>query len=514
VGVKIVLLLKNEVRQMTATKVFLVEQHVRVRSAPALSGQHLKWLSPGEQISVDTAARQEADGYVWWQHAAGWSAERSLTDDSEIYLREVPQVAETAARRFHVGIRQVRVRSAPTLRAAHVKWLNPDEEVDVDPASQQEADGFIWWRHADGWSAERNASGSLIFLVEIEAAPTVEDTSADSTDADDPLWVPAEEAPATEDTPPAADGPLWVPAEESTPTTDTTSPTGERDFVVGKQMVRVRSGPTLSAAHVRWLLPGEQITTEVSSRTEADGYIWYQHAAGWSAERSLDGSEQYLYDPEEFANRPLEDGFVSFTDGLPDVDALPMRDALFTSLPVPLAQTQWWQYFGNNVYAYNLWASGKTWYAYAQGLHGGLDFGNSTAAVPVVAGTTGTFIKRETRYTKPNGMWVKVDDYTVIYGHLANVPTISPGAAINPDTVLGTLDVSLQRHLHLEVRYRDKWIVNPLLLMPEAMRNSLIAKFPPGPDYFYQSATWQQWIAPLDQPVLELSGALIGPHAG
>lgn len=462
-------------------RTFNVADRVRVRSAAGLHGAHVRWLQPGETITADATSRTEADGYVWWQHDEGWSAEKSLTDTSEVYLRD-PADAEAEpptpppsgpilmVKQFHIA-ETVRVRSGPELSADHIRWLQPGETLDVDATSRTEANGYVWWRHADGWTAEKALDDSDVYLID----------------------------PATLPEPPAAPNLDDLPDE----------------FVLqaGHQQVRVRSMPGLRGRHLKWLLPGEQITVRKASRTEADGYVWWQHADGWSAEKNLSGNEKYLYTPEEFADRPVPPGVTLFDDGLPVVDTLPMVNELFSKLPVPLEKTHWWQYYGNNVFAYNLWEKGLRWYSYAQGLHGGLDFGNSMEAVPVVAGVTGTFVKRDTRYTQPNGMWVRVGNYTIIYGHMASPPDFQPGDAITPDTVMGTLELGGQNHLHLEVRYKSTWIINPLNLMPEDMRNSLIAKFPPAPKYFYTSDTWNQWQTPLDQPVLRLGGDLIGPHA-
>ncbi|GAB4574336.1 MAG: hypothetical protein Kow0077_20380 [Anaerolineae bacterium] len=466
------------------TREFRVIDQVRVRTAPGFDGQHVRWLMPGTSVTVEADSRTEADGYVWWRHADGWSAERSLTDPTEVYLQDPAVAPEPPApqpepeppppilmvKEFLVA-ETVRVRSGPTLSAEHIRWLTPGGTLQVDATSRTEADGYIWWRHAGGWSAEKAADGSEIYLEDPAAIP------------------PPVEQPPLEDLP-----------EQFT-------------LQAGHQQVRIRDAPGFRGRHLRWLLPGEQITVRRDSRTEADGYVWWQHDEGWSAGRSLDGREKYLYTPEEFAERPLPPGVTLFEDGLPVVDTLPMLDSLFEKLPVPLEKTHWWQYFGNNVFAYNLWEKGLRWYAYSQGLHGGLDFGNSMEAVSVVAGVTGQFVKRDTRYTRPNGMWVRVGDYTVIYGHVDNPPDYAPGTPITPDTVMGTFQLGGQNHLHLEVRYKGRWIINPLLLMPAAQRDALIAKFPPDDKYFYRSDSWDQWQQPLDQPVLLLGGDLIGPHA-
>jgi murein DD-endopeptidase MepM/ murein hydrolase activator NlpD len=217
---------------------------------------------------------------------------------------------------------------------------------------------------------------------------------------------------------------------------------------------------------------------------------------------------------ERKASQPKPGGTDSLSGGLPNVNTLPFRDSLFRRLPIALEQITFWKYYGNNVFAYNLWRDGKQWYAYSQGLHAGLDFGNGvTRGVPVYAGLEGSFYRHDTRYTRPNGLWVKTSDYTVIYGHLANPRSFQVGQPIGVDTVMGEIEFRGQEHLHLEVRYQGRWIINPLLLMPQNMRNALIQKFPPDENHFFKSRSWSRWQKPLDQPVLVLNGGLIGPHA-
>jgi hypothetical protein len=483
---------------MADKKIFQVgPNQVRVRQQPNLSGTMVRWLDPGAQLEVDADSRTEADGYVWWRHSAGWSAERN-SGGSEVYLFEaVPAPTPSAPdhKLFRVGSAQLRVRSEPHLRGAMVRWINPGEVVEVDSDSRTERDGYIWWRHSAGWSAERTVHGSEVFMIDVPPVAL-------------PVPVPAP-TPTPMPTPAPAPTTPTAPTVPTAPTTPTESqpPPPQKAFKVASVKVRVRSQPHLRGWMVRWLDPGTLLDVDGGSRTEADGYVWWRHNEGWSAERNLVGSEVYLVDPSTPVDIP-----APRTNEPPTVDTLPLRDSLFADLPVALNRTLWWQYFGNNVYAYRIWSQGTRWYKYTQSLHGGLDFGNSwTRGVPVVAGVTGTFKYHDRIHTQPNGLWVKVGDYTVIYGHLANPRLFRVDDPIQPDTVLGELDFGGQNHLHLEVRYRDRWIINPLLLMPEAMRHALIAKFPPSDEYFYP---WHQWQTPLDQPIITLGGDPIGPSAG
>lgn len=299
-------------------------------------------------------------------------------------------------------------------------------------------------------------------------------------------------------------------------------------FQVGGVRVRVRSAPGLSGERVGWLMPGESIAVDADSRTEVDGYVWWRHEAGWSAEKSTSGAQTFLSEPvsapEESAPPKPEaqqpgtpvSGVSFMSDGLPNVDTLPLRNSLFKRLPIDLDQIYFWQYYGNNKFAADLLRQGKTWYRYAQGLHAGLDFGNPhTPGVPVYAGIEGTFDSHRTQAYKPNDLRVQVGDYLVIYGHLTNPRSFQVGQPIGPGTVMGEIEVGhagAAEHLHLEVRYQGKWIINPLLMMPEEMRNAILAKFPPSDAYFYRQGQWSQWQTPLDQPVLVLSGKVLSPY--
>lgn len=481
---------------MADKKIFQVgPNQVRARQQPGLYGAMIKWIDPGTQLICDAGSRREVDGYVWWQHADGWSAERNLSG-SEVYLFEAvaaPVPSAPGKKLFRAGSVQVRVRSEPHLRGETLGWIQPGQVVEVNADSRREADGYVWWQHNQGWSAERSTNGESVFLIDVPSAPVA-------------IPTPAPSVPAPAPTPtPSTPGPVQPPAAG-----EFQSPPPKKAFKVGSVKVRVRAEPNLRGAMVKWIDPGTLLDCDGNSRREIDGYVWWRHNEGWSAERNLAGSEIYLVDPSVVVDIP-----APRTSEPPTVETLPLRDALFSRLPVDFEKTLWWQYFGNNVYARRIWLQGQQWYKYAQGLHGGLDFGNSRErGVPVYAGVTGTFKFHDRAYTRPNGLWVKVGDYTVIYGHLTNPRLYRVGDPIGPDTVMGEIDFGGQNHLHLEVRYRDRWIINPLLLMPVEMRDRLIRRFPPSDDYFYRDARWNQWLTPLDQPIITLGGPIIGPNAG
>lgn len=391
------------------------------------------------------------------------------------------------------GEMRVRVRSTPSLSGEHVGWLAPGRSVTVEPDSRTEADGYVWWKHEAGWSTECALDGSEVYLQKVQ---------------------PAESAPL-----------ISKGVAKAAPTLPPAQPTAPQLFEVGSERVRVRDKPGLNGTSIGWLSPEQVISVQGNSRTEADGYVWWKHDTGWSAERATSSEAIFLYEPGTApykldAKQPgvsTPTGIDMLSDGLPNPDKLPFRDSLFQRLPVSLEQTLFWQYYGNNVFAYNLWKSGATWYKYSQGLHAGLDFGNSTTkGIPIYAGVTGVFESHRTQAYKPNDLRVQVGPYAIIYGHVAKPHVFQKGQPISPDTVMGEIEIgyaNAAEHLHLEVRLEGKWIINPLLLMTPEMRQAIAQKFTPGPKYFYQGSGWNKWLTPLDQPVIVLAGNLIGPHA-
>jgi len=83
----------------------------------------------------------------------------------------------------------------------------------------------------------------------------------------------------------------------SVPTTTASTPATTTSNVIefeAQGKVRVRAQPTTSGAEVRWIQATEIIKCEKDSRTEASGYVWWKHTDGWSAEKSLDGSQVFL----------------------------------------------------------------------------------------------------------------------------------------------------------------------------------------------------------------------------
>ncbi len=400
------------------------------------------------------------------------------------------------------------IRQSPGLSGQRLpRYLGSGAQIQVRADSRTEKDGFIWWEHDAGWSAEAKLDGSATYLKLIKdssagtgSETTEPDTTTDTTDEGTTISI---ETSGGENGDTSGDTNISVtpPTTVIVTTTDPEEPDEPKRFKV-LQNLSIRKSPSTSAERTAdgQLAGGMVITVIKTSRTEADGYVWWQHDKGWSAEAKIDGSDTFLGDPDTKVP-----GAISFTsDGLPDVTTLPQRDALVERMPVDLASTKWVQYFGNTQFAFK---NGKRWNydSFAQGLHSGFDFGNSNpAGVPVYAGVHGTFI-RNNRY----GIAVRAGDYVLIYQHLYKNTTYVAGGAVTPDTVMGEM-TQTDVHLHFEIRYSaEKWIINPLLMMSEAMRNSLMQKFPTFTRHFQP---YPQWQTPMEQPIIVRGGPVIGPR--
>lgn len=491
-----------------STKTFKVVKPLSVRKTASLNADRVgDGFQPGTVITVDANSRTEADNFVWWQHDQGWSAERK-TDGTAVLMEEVaaPAASEPATSPptssnneddvVHFYVHQpVKVRMSPGGPEVPDTRLQSNTTIEAVPGSRTVVGRFVWWQHDLGWSPAESTDGTKVFMVQIssphEAPPELE-TAPDAAEDEDEATPP----------PPAA-------------VKEGRTGTVRRSFRVMIE-VKIRKDPGLNGEELEERLqPGVVVEVDKDSRTEVDGFVWWQHDKGWSAGSNLAGSSVFFGDPDAPAPGSTESqgssAGVSSTDGTISVDQLPQRNALFTRLPVDINQTAWVQYFGNTNFAFE--EGGKWGYAsFAQGLHSGFDQGNGTnnfnGAIPVFAGVSGTFI-RNNQY----GVVVQSGQYEVIYQHVSETTSYNKGGQVKPGTQIGILDPSYgsNRHLHLEVRYKGKYIVNPLLMMPEAMRQSLLSRFT---RYDMCSANgWTQWQTPMDQPIIVLGGPVIGPTA-
>lgn len=476
---------------MTLKKRFrIIDGPLSVRAEPRLSAVRRGELAIGGELDVDASTRREADGFIWWQHAAGWSAERRL-DNRFVFLQEIatptptPQAPDTpsATRTFKVVDGPVSIRAEPTRSAMRLGEIPNGGLLQVRSDSRREAEGYIWWQHALGWSAERTVDGSYVIMQETTETPTVPDESGTRP----PL---------------------------PTPPPPTEPPTTPRYFRVSAPLVNVRANPSAAGAKLGEMKKGDEISTRLGDRTEANGFVWWRHTAGWSVEKRIDDSEVYMERINALTPPLPTIGQDGRTVTLPDGKTFVAQEFVKRSL-MDVASIQWVQYFGNSQFAQRIWAEGKQWYKYSQGLHGGFDYGSSRFGTPLYAGVDGQVLnvfRNAATYT-PNYVQVTVGPYLLIYGHLTNVPDLQKGQWITPDTIVGYVDAGGQNHLHFEVRYQSWWIVNPLLVMTPDARDPLLSRYSDYASHFYRDATWSQWVDPFDQPVLRLSGPLIGPHS-
>jgi hypothetical protein len=467
-----------------------------VRSQPEPDGEFLldAVLNQGSEILVDADAWMETNGFRWWFHGAGWSAETSLETGLQFLQDLTPEIPRAAAppvdepgsfqppdaegvdtvpapniiprKLFRVLSPTLHVRSQPSLgqRASSSK-LRAGQEIDPRADAWREADGYVWWQHGAGWSVERTIDGRQRFLLDLN--PEVARIETDDLTR----------APTPRPTVPRP-GPR---------------PDELQRFRVVALGVTIRDEPNSDAIRVGRLRQGEELllSDHPSYRVEADGFVWRRHEQGWSAERSLDGKEEYLL----------------------SIDALPLLGQLIRRHPVRLEEIDWVQYYGNTSFAqrYGIY---HNYHRFSQGLHSGLDYGvfsRSAANPPIFAGLEGLFAGRGLKYG-PNRVDVLVGDYRIIYGHIGRPVRLPRQALVKPDTVMGVIENS-RLHLHLEVRYRDRYILNPLLLMPPDLADEFISRFPPEPQTFVRTDLWQKWLTPYDQPVIRLGGEVIGPTA-
>lgn len=121
-----------------------------------------------------------------------------------------------------------------------LKQINTGYQFVADADSQRTVGAYVWIEHEDGWSAMRKTDGSQVFIQKVKDEPVAEN-------------------------------------KEPEPTTT---------YLKTNRNVRVRQKPSLAANHVYWLDTHQVIESQSTSRTEADGYIWWEHKDGWSASES------------------------------------------------------------------------------------------------------------------------------------------------------------------------------------------------------------------------------------
>lgn len=448
----------------------VVNGPVNIRTRPDPASEWVGEIPNNMVIEVEKGTRTVSGGYIYYRHSRGWSALGAASGGSPFMIPidvMMPDVIVTLPK-ISSGIFQVvngpiSIRTTPDITAEKVGELLNLTTIEIDRNSETARGGYIWWRHHLGWSAERRADNSQVFMV---SAPVM---------LNPPL-------------PPVG---AW---DDGTP---------YRYFEVIEGPVSIRKAPDAGAERIGTLFNHEQIEVDPATRMMLKNFIWWKHAQGWSAERQIAGTRPFMRPLRALTQPPATGGFSPYP--------------IFERYPLALTDVQWIQYFGSTRFAYNLRLQRKFWYDYSQGLHGGFDFG-CNRALPVFAGVTGKIIDVQygTHFYAPNFTRVRVGPFMVIYGHLAGPRPFAAGDEIGPETILGVIDAGGQNHVHLEVRYKNQ-IVNPLLLMSRDMQGQIIDRWKNVNKHFYRDSIWNQWLTPLDQPLLTLQQkgreVIIGPHA-
>lgn len=440
----------------------------------------------GQGIELEIAIEPvEKNGYVWVQHTKGWSALRNTSGD-EVFMLDISDRDPNAPRFFKVWAQSISIRSQPN-GARSPQKLYRGTEVKVDPTSRTEAGGYIWWRHEAGWSAECSVNGKEIFMKEVFATP-----ASVPLDPDKKAKLPEH-----------LKGKVHLQVAQST-------------------KVRAKPSADPRGTIIINMKRGKLVEVDMDTVTEADGYYWVKHELGWSAIMGVDGKNIFLAEPGQIP------GLVSIGPNGPKPEELPGYKSMITRMPVNLTDIQWFQYFGNNMWAY-LHGKAYGYDRYSQGMHGGLDFGNSLrAGIPVYAGIEGEYVKTEYPSRNNTRILIRSGDYLFIYQHITSVRLFLPGQKVTPDMQIAAIEHhSIDNgwdHLHFEIRYMDEWIINPLLLMTDELVEQLTNRFNPEKlnfdykktestlNFFYKSPKWTRWTTPLDQPMIKLNAPPIGPR--
>lgn len=171
---------KNETRKIRFRALKPIGALERPRlTAPVVGGSI---VDAGTIIIVNQGSRRRADGIFWWRNSTGWYAQKKV-DDSDIYLERVgkqpkpPQEEkeeQTGNVRNYEVLVSLSIRTEPGLNASALeKGLQVGEVIEVDQNTRRTADNYVWMRHSRGWSAERTADGSTVYLRVTEKSVTI-----------------------------------------------------------------------------------------------------------------------------------------------------------------------------------------------------------------------------------------------------------------------------------------------------------------------------------------------------
>lgn len=215
---------------------------------------------------------------------------------------------------FEVVASQVKIRTEPHLRSQHLivdKVLMRGQTVRVDGQSRTVNDGYVWWKHDDGWSASGTVSNSREYMRWV---------------ADEEPALPIGEISGAAPTSPSIDTgnrnsedePVGTksPDVDGSETGHNPQPASEQlQFHVVYSAVRTRTEPRVHYSNVvagKALKYGQIVTVKPNSRTIRDGYVWWQHNDGWSAEISTDRRLVFMekHQPINFDDDPTNGVFL------------------------------------------------------------------------------------------------------------------------------------------------------------------------------------------------------------
>ena len=319
--------LDHEAPQTPLKRFRVIARGLGVRSRPLQQREFLREtrLQRGDELLVEADAWTEQDGFRWWFHGAGWSAElapgsglrfledltpevtrmraarpqlaqfsaqsngsRALLDPGGGAAEESPpddEAAELLPKRFRVLVPRLSIRSHPALAgSANETRLLEGDEIEVSADAWVEQDGYVWWLHGPGWSVERSLNDRQRFLGDL--TPEIGRSAGGARGR--PATYPG--APPHRD-----ERNRWQVLALTLPVVDAPGAAAVRSG-------RLQQGDVLLVAD------------DPERLVEADDYLWLRHGQGWSAVRRLDGRKDFLL----------------------NLDALPLLGSLLQRFPVTL----------------------------------------------------------------------------------------------------------------------------------------------------------------------------------
>lgn len=160
------------------------------------------------------------------------------------------------------------------------------QTLEVRADSRTEADGYVWWEHAQqpGWWSSSGKIGGAVYMEDY-TPPTATTTPVTTTTS------AAGTAAGT-----GSSGSMSGTAAPSAPTT----PAAKNDRVTFKVVtdtvnVRDAAGGGLVAGQMLWF--GSRIDFRASSCTDTNGFYWWEQAdkpGWWSASGSTDGKQVFM----------------------------------------------------------------------------------------------------------------------------------------------------------------------------------------------------------------------------